>query len=346
MDLEHVQPVQSLTPHGRSRTRTRVAATLPVVLLAAVVGLAILGQDGGDDAERAARATGEPPARGTAAPPSRPAPVPDEPVAGRFPALALDLPVGAVAETIRLRASGEIGDEPIAIGGWLTVPPSAGCDEHGHGSDLVCPRDTILLDEPLQLLTIAGGDIRLLRAPREELHPQAMPGIPLDPVTTAQTAGGRRVLMPVPVVIVGRYGDPRLRQCPSSSGGCADSFAIERIIWIEGQWWLRRPVRHPAVADHQLSGKVRWPIVNEAMDRSGVILSELVAPREDLARIDPAADRAVADDVTGAVWYVRALLRPRTFGEAPEAIGWAVIEDATGRVLAAEPAPRTARVSE
>ena len=110
MDSEHVQPVQSLTPRGRSRTRTLVAAALPVVLLGAVVGLAILGQDGGDDAERAARATSAPPARATTAPASSGTPEPDELVAGQFPALALDLPVGTVAETIRLRASGEIGN--------------------------------------------------------------------------------------------------------------------------------------------------------------------------------------------------------------------------------------------
>jgi hypothetical protein len=334
MDLEHVQPVQSLTPRGQSRARTLATAMLPVVLLGGVIGFGILGQGQGEPDGPERRADSEEstrPGRSDGPGPSGPAAL--EGGAAGFPQQALDLPVRSVDETLRLRAGRSIGDEPVAVAGWLTILPDPVCLADGRHSPAVCPRNTVLLAEETPILTYAAGDLRLTRDVDAELHPQAMPGVPLEAVASVQGANGERVFTPVPVVIVGRFEDPRL---------LAGGFAIERIIWIDGQWRLRRPVRHPAVADHQLSGKVRWPIVNEAIDRGGVILSELVAPREDLARIDPAADRAVDEDVRGAVWYVRAMLRPRSFGDTPREVGWAVIEDATGMVLAAEPARRTA----
>ena len=84
------------------------------------------------------------------------------------------------------------------------------------------------------------------------------------------------------------------------------------------------------------SGQVRWPIVDRAIRRGAIILSETIVARADLAAVDPAADAATPRDV-GTVWYVRALLRPRGLDDSLGEVGWAVIEDDTAAVLASDP---------
>ena len=80
---------------------------------------------------------------------------------------------------------------------------------------------------------------------------------------------------------------------------------------------------------------VRWPIVDRAIRRGAIVLTEVIVERDDLATIDPAADALVPDDV-GTIWYVRA---PATRGleDSLGEVGWAVIEDDTAAVLASDP---------
>jgi hypothetical protein len=114
------------------------------------------------------------------------------------------------------------------------------------------------------------------------------------------------------------------------------AFAIERVVWVDGSWRLRRPLLFPSEVEPAPSGQVRWPTVDRAIRRGAIILSETIVSRDDLATVDPAADAATPDDVS-TVWYVRALLRARGLDNPVGEVGWAVIDDDTAAVLASDP---------
>ena len=116
--------------------------------------------------------------------------------------------------------------------------------------------------------------------------------------------------MPERAIVLGRFADPRLEECRKSAASCGSVFAIERVAWVDGSWRLRRPQIYPSEVEPVPSGQVRWPIVDRAIRRGAIILSETIVARADLAAVDPAADAATPRDV-GTIWYVRALLRPR-----------------------------------
>ena len=347
MDLEHVQPVRSLTPDGSSRARNVVAVAFPILALVFVVGAGIAGRSADDDGRpNIAEANASPSARA-----STPRPTRDEDsatlIATGFPTDAIGLPVGSVRATLD-RHRGPGGNGVIAIAGWLTVPPVDGCDQADgvSGPDsgtsaagdvaLLCRRDTMLLDDPRPVLAADGEALIRLRAPGPHLHPQAMPGISLDAVTDRQDRDLGGTIRPVPVVVVGRFGDARLPVCVRAPRHCVDGFAIERLIWVDGEWQLRRAERSPVLADTRVSGKVRWHIVDAAFEHNGLVLNEVLVPRDTLKRIDPIADVTIDARVDGPVWYIRTLLRSvGSRGPARSDIGWAVIEDATGIVLGA-----------
>lgn len=358
MDLEHVQPVQSLTPDRRSRRRTVVTAAIPVVVLVAVVAAGSLGNAVPDrfDTPPDAIAQLTPSPDPTASPPVAPDEVAlrRDVVAihdGGYPLRALGLTVRSVARTIELRATGEITGEVVAVAGWLSIPPERDCGTdvvdpgHGqYGSGSSCRRGTILTDAPGAVVGFDGSQTFMLgKIAGGVLNPQALPGISLAPIAAGQARG--KTVAPQRAVVLGRFSDARLPECASGEPECFDRFALERVIWLDGDWRLRRPELYPTAADADVSRTVRWPTIDAAIPR-GIILSEVVAPRSELARLDPQADRAVPFDDVGTIWYVRALLRPRGGGDPDGEVAWAVIEDATGFVLAADPDRRSASALE
>jgi hypothetical protein len=349
MDLEHVQPVQSLTPDARSRARTVVAASVPVVLLVVIVAAAWYAPGSADPA--GPRTTNGPPRAAIANESPTALEPPDRAglVAAGFPGRALGLPVHSVAETLELRAGGELADQVVAVAGWLTVPPEPGCGVDqvivtggliGAGTD--CRRETILTGDAEPVLAVEGAGLATLRTADAELHPQALPGISLASIAAGQRPDGDEPIRPAQAVVLGRFADTRLDACIASSADCATTFALERVIWVDGDWRLRRPEQYPAPLEASVSGTVRWPIIDRAVQRGAIILSEVIVPRRDLVRLDPTADRAVDPAADGTVWYVRALLRPDGIRSPRGDVGWAVIEDATGVVLASEPDRRSA----
>ena len=343
MDPGHVEPVRSLTLDRRSRARTFLVALVPGFVLIAVIGAAIFG--GGrstDEPEFEADRNVE--AAASAAPQPQPSDAPDaaELREAGFPTRALGLPVRSVARMLELHDDGAILGEVVAVAGWFSVPPEPACgvdeldDRPGlYGIGSACRRETILAGDAEPVVAVRSGTLRDLRVAPIALRPVGLPGPSLSSIAARQIAPDR-VVLPERAIVLGRFADPRLEECLSSSPECVDAFAIERVVWVDGSWRLRRPLLYPAEVEPVPSGKVRWPIVDRAIRRGAIILSETIVAREDLAAVDPAADAATPRDV-GTVWYVRALLRARGLDNPVGEIGWAVIEDDTTTVLASDP---------
>jgi hypothetical protein len=343
VDREHVEPVRSLTLDRSSRARTFLVALVPAFVLIAVIGAAIFG--GGrstDEPEFEADRNVEAPA--SAAPQPQPSDAPD--VAGLreagFPTRALGLPVHSVARMLELHDDGAIQGEVVAVAGWFSVPPDPACgvdevdDRPGlYGIGSACRRETILAGDAEPVVAVRSGTLRDLRVAPTALRPVGLPGPSLSSIAARQIAPDR-VVLPERAIVLGRFADPRLEECLSSSPECVDAFAIERVVWVDGSWRLRRPLLYPAEVEPVPSGKVRWPTVDRAIRRGAIILSETIVAREDLATVDPAADAATPRDV-GTVWYVRALLRARGLDNPVGEIGWAVIEDDTATDLSSDP---------
>jgi hypothetical protein len=77
-------------------------------------------------------------------------------------------------------------------------------------------------------------------------------------------------------------------------------------------------------------------IARGALPGAGEVLGSAFLDRSDLAGLEPAA-AGLASIGDGSVWLVR-LVVPHPDGNGAVA-GWAVIDDATGAVLAATPEP-------
>ena len=343
MDPEHIEPVQSLALDRRSRARTFVVALVPAFVLIGVIGLAIFG--GGRSSETTTVDTvrnGE--IDRTAEPRPAPSDQPDvaDLRAAGFPTRALGLPVHSVARTLELLGDGGIPGEVVAVAGWLSVPPEPACgvdrlDDRGglYGTGTACTRATILAGDAEPVVEVRSGALRDLRVPSVAIRPVGMPGPSLAAIAAGQVAADN-VVLPERAIVLGRFADFRLVECRTMKASCASSFAIERVVWVDGSWRLRRPLIYPSLVEPVPSGQVRWPIVDRAIRRGAIILSETIVARADLAKVDPDADTATPDDVS-TVWYVRALLRPRGIEDSSGEVGWAVIDDDTAVVLASDP---------
>ena len=343
MDPEHIEPVRPLTLDRRSRARTFLVALLPAFVLIAVIGAAIFGSGGSSD-EPNLQADGNDEAPISAAPQLLASEAPD--VAGLreagFPTRALGLPVHSVARTLELHEDGHIQSDVVAVAGWLSVPPDPACgldvidDRPGlYGTGASCRRETILAGDAEPVVAARSGSLRHLREAPVALRPVGLPGPSLASIAARQIAPDQ-VVLPERAIVLGRFADPRLEECQGTSTGCASAFAIERVVWADGSWRLRRPLLFPSVVEPAPSGQVRWPTVDRAIRRGAIILSETIVSREDLGAVDPAADAATPRDV-GTVWYVRALLRGRGLDDPVGEVGWAVIDDDAAMVLASDP---------
>ena len=343
MDPEHIEPVRPLTLDRRSRARTFLFALLPAFVLIAVIGAAIFGSGGSSD-EPDLQADGIDEAPISAAPQLLASEAPD--VAGLreagFPTHALGLPVHSVARTLELYEDGHIQGDVVAVAGWLSVPPDPACgldvidDRPGlYGTGASCRRETILAGDAEPVVAARSGSLRHLREAPVALRPVGLPGPSLASIAARQIAPDR-VVLPERALVLGRFADPRLPVCQASSTDCLSAFAIERVVWVDGSWRLRRPLLYPSEVEPVPSGQVRWPTVDRAIRRGAIILSETIVSRDDLATVDPAADAATPRDIA-TVWYVRALLRARGLDNPVGEVGWAVIDDDTATVLASDP---------
>jgi len=346
MDVEHVQPVRSLTLDSASRTRTLIAVAIPIALFVGVVATGALGRTAVGPGPDGSDAVAVVPDRSAvdAEPSNRRTPSPADLAVAGFPDQIIGLEVRTVSETLDAFDAGSIGADVVAVGGWLTVPAVGGCGDAETGRDLpvlerdlLCQRETFLVDEGLPLFAIEQDGLAEVRPPGRHLRPQAMPGIELVSLLSRQFMGYAPELRPRRVVVAGRFGDRRLLECRLATARCASTFAIERVVWVDGHPILRHAERYPGLDDVAVSRLVRWHTVDAAIQHGAIVLSEVLVPREALATFDPEADREVSRAVAGPVWYVRTLLREGPYGNPAGDVGWAVIEDATAAVLAADP---------
>ena len=344
MQVEHVEPIRPIRPPRRSRIRSLAAALVPVVLLVAVIGAGVLGQIGDDRSDVVPEPTEDEQPVERPAPPAPPAVV-DARAETTFPRTAIGIPVRSVADTLARLPASPPSLELIAVAGWLTIPPHhIECDDGAEPetSPLMCRRGTMLLDTPEPIMRTRGDEVVRLRSPGVHLHPQALPGTTLRPLR--RDADARDPLVPVPVVLIGRFGDPRLPDCRPAQRHCGESFAIERIIWVDGAWKDRQSERVAGVDRGRLPARLSRLITQDSIRDSTVVLSETLLAPEHLPLVDPAAAARMDGDTDGPLWYLRLVVRRSTTGGSLlREVGWAVVDDPSGRILAADP-PRRARL--
>ena len=351
MNVDHVQPVETVAPGRGARWHTWLAVALPLVVLVTVATGGVLGgaadpADGGGAAGPigAVRPTPAVSNPAVATPSEAPDPLSLELPDG-FPTDAVGLPVRSVAATADLIRQDRLRESVVAVAGWLTIrPASADCPneyDRGTGPTALCPRETILVATPEPVLELSGPhDVVRLRAPGPHLHPIALPGVSLRQVAGRQYSGLATALRPVPVVVIARVADPRLPACRPSAPHCGEGLALERVIWADGEWQDRRALlTTPPFEGADPSPRARRERIDRAVRGAGTILSEILVPRDALPGVDATAGRAIDTTADGAVWYVRFLVRVAgPGGTYPRDVGWAVIDDVSGEVVAADPA--------
>jgi hypothetical protein len=350
MHEEHVEPLQTLRPgRGHRGRRALLPVLAPLALLIAVVGAGVLGRAGdpvrgivpGPEGPRLADADAQPTRRPESTPNLE---VTNDPM---FPLRTLGVPVRTVDDTIEALRDRVLDEDVVAVAGWLTIrPASEACRAAattGGDSGVPCPRETILVGSPEPILELgAGGDVTRLRPAGPHLHPVALPGVSLRQLAGQQYRGLATSLIPAPVVIVGRVGDPRLPECRGEQRHCGESISLERIVWVDGSWQQREATITAAVGDGQPATRSRREPVEAAVGPVHAILSEVLVSRGTLAAVDADAAAAVDRDVPGLLWYVRHIVGEHGRSEdGPRYVGWAVIDDASGRVIATNPGSET-----
>jgi hypothetical protein len=348
MQDAHVEPIQSLSPPGKRRARRSTAVTVgaPLALLVVVVGAGFAGRLGavatGDAAGRPGIAAAADVGPDRTAAPGRSTEAANRSAAAvRFPETALGLRVHPVDEVVASFQSGALESGAVAVSGWLTIRPVvAAClleMATGMRPAALCARETILVASPEPLLDVRGTqDTTRLRPAGPHLHPVALPGVSLRQLGGRQYNGLTTALMPVPVVLVGHVGDARLPECRPTGRHCGERFALERIVWVDGETTASRAQIATVPASAKLSTTAdRSERIGRSVSGARAVLNELLVASDALDLVDPAADAALEGATTAPVWYVRFLRAPAgTRADGRHEVWWAVLDDASGAVIA------------
>jgi hypothetical protein len=340
MPLEPV-PTRPAGPRGRATT---LATLAPVAVLAVVVAIAWAGA--ATDA-----LTPDPHEPSDEVSPTDGRVARDEPPVlpgmdlSIAPRVAFRLTVANVPETLARRHAGEIRAGLVAVAGYLTVDPrgrNCAHESEDSAADSFCLRSAILSATFDPVLAVnsseSGPSASRLGTPRSHLHPQILPGTAIPPWLVSGTDQRIGELTPVAVVVIGRFDDPRARDCQPGRRHCGEEFVLERIAWADGQWIGRPIVRDPVVpaAEQAMSGQIRRLLTSRESDRGEVILSEALLSVDLLRAVDPTAAAAIGGGSPDPVWYVRSV--GRAVADVDERrewrIAWAVLDQETGLVLA------------
>ncbi len=324
-----IEPTPAIPPSSRRRARLVIGAAAPVLLLVAVIGVGVLGaRDDDSTSEPAAtRAAAE---VGPTPPSTEPSGLARPPA---FPARVLGLRTRTVADALERRRTGATGDEIIAVQGSATVHPTpTDCfvvdDAPTIADALACQREVIIADGPDAFLAWSDGVVDWVMSEGvTHLHAASFPVVSLvdleahavtSPPPTGPTGDDPAIapIPSVPVVVLGRFDDPRLADPRSSARHPNEGFVIERIVWVDDVWQTRPVVRFVRPVDGEIAlGQVR-ATTSSALPGGTVILSHSIADIEVLARLDPTAAglaRAGSDRLgiaaPAAVWYVRVMIR-------------------------------------
>jgi hypothetical protein len=310
-------------------SRGRLGLAVPVVALLLVAGAAWAGT-----------AVRRAPIPEDAAPPSaatRIGVVARGPAAGRaaaafgFPGLALGLPVRTGAELDADRARRAIAGELVVVAGILKSEPLP----------MNCPAIRLTLSRTfcLRLAALFAVSEPGLEnatagtAPPGPIVPgHLLPGTGIPPVLASATELEPPPTRYIPVVLAGRFEDPRAPACGTGQQWCREDFVVEQVVWVDGVWLGPEMVRDPAIAEpiDPAAASRAAAIAGPVPGRSRVILGQALVRPELLALMDPIAATAAAN-THGGVWYIRSIATVQP-GERPQ-VGWVVIDATTDVVL-------------
>ncbi|MEX1171020.1 MAG: hypothetical protein WEG56_00270 [Chloroflexota bacterium] len=295
-----IEPTPALPPSRGGRMRMLAAVAAPLLLLVVAVGSGAIGR---------ALAPDPPTIDPMASSAARTAEASPQADPMSFPPRILGLPTRTVAATLDLRRDDRIGDEVVAIRGWLTIAlPPADCLVQPAG---LCARPTILADTADPILVRTQGEVEWLGSRgATHLHPVALAGVSLPDAVDG--------LVPLPVVVLGRFDDPRLADPRTSPRHPNVAFSLERVVWADGArlpvgvvWGARGP------ADGREAADVR-ALASAASPGGAVVLGQALVDLTELGRIDPtAAGRARVElerigraaTKTTTLWFVRLMIR-------------------------------------
>ncbi len=248
-----------------------------------------------------------------------------------FPSFAAGFRVQSVSEALSLVRSGQSADgrTPIAVAGWLSgldVDRACASAASVAPPELPAPRATAPNSSSFDPRSVEGGfctrTARLtaavtpvagggLRAGGAHLHVRVLPGTALTALSTAQGVLAAADSAPVPVVVIGHFGDTRASGCDAGGGDCGEGFVVDRLAWQQGSpsgpsLLVRAGLR--GAAPRQQPGVVD-AIVDTAYPAPARVLSLVGVPAGQLGVVEPAATRlaAIRPGLTYA-WLARVAL--------------------------------------
>jgi hypothetical protein len=326
-----MEPVPVPVPverRGRSGpVRTWLGIGLPILALVAVVGAGLLGERAIDQPVAQARQVSAGEQRATASPAGTPAaprvvaPVPQaRPSPVPVPAEILGLAVQNVEAARRAALERPDPGRLVAVSGWLTVAPSdPRCDSTWY---LSCRRIGRL------------AEARDAAADQAPLVVRTQPGVPLIGLQRQSPQVGTWSVANQ-AILVGRFGDDEERACPLPDHDCGPVLTIERLAWLRTTERQRPLIVGPGALAARSTAEHAERHARAALPDTGASLVLGIFDRRTLEVIDPEAARATAaagDAVR--VWYLRAIVAAGGSDDGHARLGWSVIDDRTGRVLA------------
>ena len=328
-----VQPTPTGPPATRRRWLRAAALVTPVALLAAAIAAGLAGQWATAIPRTTIPPAGsEPPRVAAVVAAATPTPVPILPPVNH-PTVAADLAVRSIADVQQWLS--DVTPGPVAVFGWLTdlhptgACPAVGGDTRGALGPL-CPRRARLVDGSLD------GDAS------HQIYLTIPPGTRLPPALERPA----RLPDALPLVVVGHTG-ALPHPCVGDPNACRSDLDVERVTWADGSPFDPGPVydAYLDVAPPDVALRNLDSAETLAIGWYGTILQAALVRPSTVARIDPAAARAmaIADRPGRLVWYVKGLETGydpihALHGEAPPRYSWVVLDYASGATLARGPA--------
>ncbi len=256
------------------------------------------------------------------------------------PGSIASLPVREV-DAVLAAFQGTRGRHVVVVTGFLRawVDPQA-CTAPIPGlTGLGCERQAILATGPWTTSGSGGPDL-----PGAHLRAIIPAGVAI-PEAAVDIRRGRASA--TRVTLVGRFG-ATAAECADDLSGCPAPLVIERVTWAGGsRFALGRQVALPlAVPAGDAVATDADRVAASTMGLGTELLRVVLVEPRDLAALDASAATAVAraGGWHGPVWYLRGIdVPPQPSGGPPyngEAadIHWAVVDQATGNVIATSPA--------
>lgn len=342
-----------ITPRRTGHARSWIPILGPFILLGVVVAVALAGnRPQPDPTSDVLAVTADDADPGPRAPSSStPSASADPTAAIAFPTRVYDLPVSTVAEALAVDPMDRDPAAIVAIRAWLTIRYDDGCARAPLTADgrvlpdALCWKHVILGSDPSPAFAWQDGAMRRIGPNGAHLHAHIPPGVDrehLDREAVPMFGGGRRAgtVVPIPVVVVGRFGDPRVPACTSNGRHCGESFVVERVTWVAGDYPPDPVVTFVPATAGTLDADVARRAALRGLAGPTVVLSQALLAVDDLAGIDPAAADVVAAETATApveqLWFLR-VLAPSGTDSPARTIRWLTLDGATGTVIITEP---------